>query len=120
MTKDGVYLGARRRCLSGCQRAAEKDADAALRGLQSQGPARSGMTATVYLPDCLAAVLEAEAACHSQSPDRVAAELLAERLPVAVSPDPQDAFTGTADSVNAQAGRESRQLRAWAAARRAD
>jgi hypothetical protein len=79
------------------------------------------MTMTVHLPDSLAAVLEAEAARRGQSPDRVAAELLAERLPVTVAGDPVEAFIGTADSGDAGwAGRDSRQLRAEAAARRAD
>lgn len=40
----------------------------------------SVMTMTVHLPDDLAAVLEAEATRRGQSPDRVAADLLAERL----------------------------------------
>jgi len=39
------------------------------------------MTLTVRLPGEVAAALEAEAARRGQSPDRVAADLLAERLP---------------------------------------
>jgi plasmid stability protein len=39
------------------------------------------MSLTVRLPDELAAALEAEAARRGQSPDEVAADLLAERLP---------------------------------------
>ncbi|HUZ24445.1 MAG TPA: hypothetical protein VMV07_11855 [Streptosporangiaceae bacterium] len=78
------------------------------------------MVMTVQLPDQLAAVLEAEAARRGQSPDRVAADLLAERLPAEVSGDPVEAFIGAADSGDAEwAGRDSHQLRAGAAARRA-
>jgi hypothetical protein len=39
------------------------------------------MTLTVHLPGELAAALEAEAARRGQTPDQVAADLLAERLP---------------------------------------
>lgn len=39
------------------------------------------MTLTVHLPGEVAAALEAEAARRGQTPDRVAADLLAERLP---------------------------------------
>jgi hypothetical protein len=39
------------------------------------------MTTTVHLHGELAAALEAEAARRSQSPERLAADLLAERLP---------------------------------------
>ena len=56
------------------------------------------MSMTVNLPDSLAAVPEAEAARRGQSPDRVATDLLAERLPAFVSGDPVEAFTGAADS----------------------
>lgn len=78
------------------------------------------MTMTVHLNDDLAAVLEAEAARRGQSPERVAADLLAERLPATVSADPVEAFIGAADSGDAGwAGRDSRQLRAEAAARHA-
>ncbi len=59
------------------------------------------MSMTVHLPDSLAAVLEAEAARRGQSPERVAADLLAERLPAAVSGDPVEAFIGAADSGDA-------------------
>jgi hypothetical protein len=77
------------------------------------------MAMTVHLPDSLAAALEAEAARRGQPADRVAAELLAERLPVAVSGDPVEAFIGAADSGDAEwAGRDSQQLRAEAATRR--
>jgi plasmid stability protein len=78
------------------------------------------MSMTVSLPDSLAAALEAEAARRGQSPERVAADLLAERLPAAVTGDPVEAFIGAADSGDTGwAGRDSRQLRAEAAARRA-
>jgi hypothetical protein len=40
------------------------------------------MSLTVHLPGELAAALEAEAARRGQTPDRVAADLLAERLPL--------------------------------------
>jgi hypothetical protein len=40
------------------------------------------MTLTVHLPGELAAALEAEAARRGQTPDQVAADLLAERLPL--------------------------------------
>jgi hypothetical protein len=78
------------------------------------------MTMTVHLPDQLAAVLEAEAARRGQSPDWVAADLLAERLPAAVSGDSVEAFIGAADSGDAGwAGRDSHLLGAEVAARRA-
>lgn len=78
------------------------------------------MSMTVSLPDSLAAALEAEAARRGQSPEQVAADLLAERLPAAVTGDPVEAFIGAADSGDTGwAGRDSRQLRAEAAARRA-
>jgi hypothetical protein len=77
------------------------------------------MTMTVHLPESLAAVLEAEAARRGQSPDQVAADLLAERLPAAVSGDPVEAFIGAADSGDAGwAGRDSRELRAEDSSRR--
>ena len=78
------------------------------------------MTMTVHLHGDLAAALEAEAARRGQSPEQVAADLLAERLPTAPSGDPVEAFIGAADSGDAGwAGRDSRELRAEAAARRA-
>ena len=64
---------------------------------------------TVSLPEPLAAVLAAEAARRGQTPDEVAADLLAERLPEAVTADPVEAFIGAADSGDAgRAGRDSR------------
>ena|SRR5580692_3173904 len=78
------------------------------------------VTMTVQLNDDLAAVLEAEAARRGLSPEQVAADLLAERLPAALSVDPVEAFIGAADSGDAGwAGRDSQQLRTEAAARRA-
>jgi hypothetical protein len=44
---------------------------------------RSVMSLTVHLPGEVAAALEAEAARRGQTPDQVAADLLAERLPAA-------------------------------------
>jgi hypothetical protein len=78
------------------------------------------MTLTVHLPGELAAALEAEAARRGQTPDQVAADLLAERLPATPASDPVEAFIGSADSGDAGwAGRDTHQLRAEAAARRA-
>ncbi len=56
------------------------------------------MAMTVHLPDSLAAVLEAEAARRGQTPDQVAAELLAERLPHAGTPRRRLAFAGIGES----------------------
>jgi hypothetical protein len=77
------------------------------------------MTLTVHLPGELASVLEAEAARRGQTPDRVAADLLAERLPAALTSDPVEAFIGSADSGDPDwAGRDTYHLRAEATARR--
>jgi hypothetical protein len=77
------------------------------------------MTLTVQLPGELAAALEAEAARRGQTPDRVAADLLAERLPTTMTSDPMDAFIGSADSGDPDwAGRDTHQLRTEATARR--
>ncbi len=77
------------------------------------------MTLTVHLPGEVAAALEAEAARRGQTPDQVAAALLAERLPAAPASDPVEAFIGSADSgYPGWASRDTRQLRAEAAARR--
>jgi hypothetical protein len=78
------------------------------------------MTLTVHLGGELAAALEAEATRRGQSPDRVAADLLAERLPATPSGDPVEAFIGSADSGDpGWAGRHTHQLRAEAVNRRA-
>jgi len=78
------------------------------------------MTLTVHLPGELAAALEAEAARRGQTPDQVATDLLAERLPAAPASDPVEAFIGSADSGDpGWAGRDTRQLRAEASSRRA-
>jgi hypothetical protein len=53
------------------------------------------MTLTVHLPGELAAALEAEAARRGQTPDQVATDLLAERLPAAPASDPVEAFIGS-------------------------
>jgi hypothetical protein len=80
-----------------------------------------GMTLTVHLPGEVAAALEAEAVRRGQTPDEVAADLLSERLPAVPASDPVEAFIGAADSGDAGwAGRDTRQLRAEAAARRAE
>ena len=77
------------------------------------------MTLTVHLPGELAAALEAEAARRGQTPDRVAADLLAERLPASLASDPVEALIGSADSGDpAWAGQDTHQLRAEATARR--
>jgi hypothetical protein len=77
------------------------------------------MVLTVRLPDSLGAALESEAARRGLSPETVAADLLAERLPSAPLGDPLEAFIGAADSGDAGwASRDSRVLRAEAAARR--
>jgi len=79
------------------------------------------MTLTVHLPGELAAALEAEAARRGQTPDQTAADLLAERLPAGPASDPVEAFIGSADSGDPSwAGRETRELRAEAAIRRAE
>ncbi|HLI37269.1 MAG TPA: hypothetical protein VKV80_08000 [Streptosporangiaceae bacterium] len=78
------------------------------------------MTLTVHLGGELAAALEAEAARRGQTPDQTAADLLAERLPAGLNADPVEAFIGSADSGDpGWAGRDTRELRAEAAARRA-
>ena len=78
------------------------------------------MTLTLDLPSGLAAALEAEAARRGQSPDRVAADLLAERLPERTAGDALEAFIGSADSGDVGwAGRDTHELRAEAAARAA-
>jgi hypothetical protein len=78
------------------------------------------MTLTVHLPGELAAALEAEAARRGQTPGQTAADLLAERLPAGPAGDPVEAFIGSADSGDpGWAGRDARELRAEAAARRA-
>jgi hypothetical protein len=78
-------------------------------------------TLTVHLPDQVADALSAEAARRGQSPDQVAADLLAERVPPAAAADPVEAFIGAGDSGDpGWAGRDSRVLRAEAAARRGE
>lgn len=47
----------------------------------SAGPTPGVMTLTVHLPGEVAAALEAEAVRRGQTPDQVAADLLAEQLP---------------------------------------
>jgi hypothetical protein len=56
------------------------------------------MAMTVSLPEPLAAELEAEAARRGQTPDQVAAELLAERLPHAGTRRRRLAFAGIGES----------------------
>jgi hypothetical protein len=52
------------------------------------------MTMTVHLPGPLAAALEAEAARRGQSPDVVAADVLAEHLPAGPGRGRRLSFTG--------------------------
>jgi hypothetical protein len=79
------------------------------------------MTLTVHLEGPVAGALTAEAARRGQSPDEVAADLLAERLPAGPGGDPVEAFIGSADSGDpGWAGRDTRVLRAEAAARRGE
>jgi hypothetical protein len=56
------------------------------------------MTMTVHLHGDLAAALEAEAARRGQSPERVAADLLAERLEHGGKPRRKLAFAGIGES----------------------
>jgi hypothetical protein len=56
------------------------------------------MAMTVSLPEPLAAALAAEAARRGQTPDEVAADLLAERLPVGPDGPRRLSFTGVLHS----------------------
>lgn len=56
------------------------------------------MSMTVSLPGPLAAALEAEAARRGQTPDEVAADLLAERLPAGPGGPRRLSFTGVLHS----------------------
>jgi hypothetical protein len=77
------------------------------------------MTLTVHLDDPVAGALTAEAARRGQSPDQVAADLLAGQLPAGPDDDPVEAFIGAGDSGDpGWAGRDTHVLRAEAAARR--
>ncbi len=53
-----------------------------IRAARTARPYPGVMSLTVHLPGEVAAALEAEAARRGQTPDRVAADLLAERLPL--------------------------------------
>jgi plasmid stability protein len=69
------------------------------------------MAMTVHLPDHLAAVLEAEAARRGQSPERVAADLLAERLEPAGKPGRRKlAFAGIGQSSTGRSAAEADEM----------
>lgn len=69
------------------------------------------MSMTVHLPEPLAAALEAEAARRGQSPDRLAADLLAERLPHVGEPRRRRlAFAGIGESSSGRSAAEADQM----------
>jgi len=66
---------------------------------------------TVHLPEPLAAAREAEAARRGQSPEQVAADLLAERLPHAGWPRRRRlAFAGMGESSSGRSAAEADQM----------
>lgn len=65
---------------------------------------------TVSLPEPLAAVLEAEAARRGQSPDQVAAELLAERLGHGGGPRRRLAFAGIGESSSGRSAADADEM----------
>lgn len=78
------------------------------------------MSTIVHLSEHLADRLAAEAARRGVSVDELTAELLAAGLPAGEEVDPLEAFIGSGDSGDPSwAGRDTRDLRAEAAARRA-
>ena len=68
------------------------------------------MTMTVHLHGDLAAALEAEAARRGQSPERVAADLLAERLPHAGKRRRKLAFAGIGESSSGRSAPEADEM----------
>jgi hypothetical protein len=78
------------------------------------------MAMTVSLPEPLAAVLEAEAARRGQTPDQVAAELLAERLPHAGAPRRRLAFAGIGASSSGRSAADADEMLAEGFGRDAD
>jgi transposase len=69
------------------------------------------MSMTVHLPGDLAAALEAEAARRGQSPEQVAADLLAERLPHAGGHRRRRlAFAGIGESSSGRSAAEADQM----------
>ncbi len=65
------------------------------------------MTMTVHLHGDLAAALEAEAARRGQSPEQVAADLLAERLPPGGKRRRRLAFAGVGESASGRSASEA-------------
>jgi hypothetical protein len=68
------------------------------------------MTMTVHLHGQLAAALEAEAARRGQSPDQVAADLLAEQLPPSGKRRRHLAFAGIGESSSGRSAAEADQM----------
>jgi plasmid stability protein len=68
------------------------------------------MVMTVDLPDSLAAALEAEAARRGQSPEQVAADLLAERLPHVGLRRRHLAFAGIGESTSGRSAADADQI----------
>ena len=68
------------------------------------------MTMTVHLHGDLAAALEAEAARRGQSPDEVAADLLAERLPPSGKRRGKLAFAGIGESSSGRSAAEADEM----------
>ncbi len=78
------------------------------------------MSTIVHLSEDLADRLAAEAARRGVSVDELTAELLAAGLPAGEEVDALEAFIGSGDSGDPSwAGRDTRELRAEATARRA-
>lgn len=69
------------------------------------------MSLTVHLPGELAAALEAEAARRGQTPDQVAADLLAERLPHPGTPPRRRlAFAGVGSSASGRCAADADEM----------
>ncbi len=68
------------------------------------------MTMTVHLHGDLAAALQAEAARRGQSPEQVAADLLAERLPHAGKRRRKLAFAGIGESTSGRSASEADEM----------
>ncbi len=69
------------------------------------------MTTTVHLHGELAAALEAEAARRGQSPEQLAADLLAERLPPGGKPRRRKlAFAGIGESSSGRSAAEADEM----------
>ena len=83
---------------------------ATLRGGPEEHFEEGVMTITVHLHDDLAATLEAEAARRGQSPEQVAADLLAERLTHARKPRRKLAFAGIGESSSGRSAAEADEM----------